>query len=69
MVANTQPDTPSNSLPRFLNERQMTSLIGVHRATLRRWEAAGIFPKRKKLGPGRIGWSEDAYKKWAQTRV
>ena len=54
---------------RFLSERQTVQFAGASRSTLRRWESAGLFPKRKRLGPGRIGWDRRELEEWAESRT
>jgi len=33
-----------------------------------RWERQGLFPKRLRLGPNRIGWRESAIRDWLDSR-
>jgi len=52
----------------FLNEKEIREMVGVCRATIWRWERAGIFPKRRQLGPRRVAWLRSEIEKWAKTR-
>jgi predicted DNA-binding transcriptional regulator AlpA len=58
-------------LPRFIvGEDKMTALVGVSdRSTLRDWESRGEFPKRVKLGKGRVGWPVVEYRAWAKAKM
>lgn len=53
---------------KILSEKEICGLVGVDRSTIRRWERAGQFPKRMNLGPGRIGWAEEEFQEWRDTR-
>ena len=37
----------------------VTTRYGVSAPTIWRWEKAGIFPKRKRLGPNTVAWDND----------
>jgi predicted DNA-binding transcriptional regulator AlpA len=39
-----------------LRPRKAAELLGISRAALYRWEAAGILPRRVTVGPGVSGW-------------
>lgn len=53
---------------KFIPEKTVCSLVGVSHATLWRWERDGNFPKRRKLGPRRVGWPESQVMSWLATR-
>lgn len=38
-------------------------------AHIDRLEKAGRFPKRVRLGPGRVGWIEDEIMEWLRVKV
>lgn len=48
---------------RLLNVKQVQSLTSASRASIWRWERAGKFPKRIRLG-GVIRWRESDIQKW-----
>jgi prophage regulatory protein len=50
----------------LLSERDVLALVPFSRATLRRLEAAGRFPARRRLSPGRIAWIADEVMSWIQ---
>ena len=54
--------------PRYLRLRTVLDFVPVSRATLFRWERAGLFPRRKKLGPGAVGWVEAEVLAWMAAR-
>ena len=43
-------------------------LDGISRSTIDRWEKAGYFPARLKLGRNSIGWRLDLVDLWLQER-
>ena len=57
----------------IIREPQLLQKIGVCGQTLRRWEAAGVFPARIKLSPaggftGAIGWDLGEVDDWLAER-
>lgn len=53
---------------RVLTSKQLRSLIPYSMSQITRLEAAGNFPARIKLGPGRVGWSENEVKEWLEQK-
>ncbi len=47
------------TLSRILRPAQAARLLGISRATLYRWAAAGRLAPRVILGPGTSGWREE----------
>lgn len=47
------------TVSRILRPAQAARLLGISRATLYRWEAAGRLAPRVILGPGTSGWREE----------
>lgn len=47
------------TLSRIVRPAQAARLLGISRATLYRWEAAGRLAPRVLLGPGTSGWREE----------
>ena len=47
------------SISPILRPAQAARLLGVSRATIYRWEAAGRLAPRVILGPGTSGWREE----------
>ena len=43
---------------RILSKREVKGLVLYSRQHVARLEKAGLFPKRVKLGPNRVGWVE-----------
>lgn len=61
-------EPPFGSGERFLREPEVLKLVGVSKVTLRRWEEAGLFPKRYKLGPHSVAWKESEVLAWIANR-
>ena len=55
--------------PRILRQPTVEERVGVHGVTLWRWERAGQFPKRVKLGPHAVGWIESEVNDWLAQRA
>lgn len=53
---------------RLLRIREVVSRLGVSRVTLWRWERAGLFPARRRLGPNAVGWLENEIDEWISSR-
>lgn len=49
------PDTHSG---RLLPMKEVTAETSLHRATIYRLEADGLFPQRHRISRGRVGWWE-----------
>lgn len=50
---------------RLLSEKEVRQRAGgIGRSTLWRWERAGSFPRRRQVGPGRVGWRESEVDAW-----
>jgi prophage regulatory protein len=54
---------------KFLRERTLCERLGIHRVTLRRWIAAGRFPRQVKLGPGTVAWRLEEVETWEAERT
>jgi predicted DNA-binding transcriptional regulator AlpA len=48
----------------LLTEREVVAFVRLSRATVRRLEAAGKFPSRRRLSPGRVAWVADEVEAW-----
>jgi prophage regulatory protein len=59
---------PGNLRDCFLRESEVLKFVGVSKITLRRWEQAGRFPKRYRLGPNTVGWKESEILNWIANR-
>ena len=42
--------------PLFIRRKQITEITGLSASTVWRLETEGIFPKRRKLSAGTVGW-------------
>jgi prophage regulatory protein len=54
---------------RYLRQPQVLARVGVSWITLRRWEAQGKFPKRRRLGPNSVAWLEHEIDEWCASRA
>jgi prophage regulatory protein len=54
---------------RLLSKKAVRELVIYSPQHIARLEAAGQFPKRVRLGPGRVGWVEEEVQAWLQERV
>ena len=54
---------------KFLSKKQVREKVLYSPAHIARLEAAGMFPKRVQLGPGRVGWVEEEIEEWMRERV
>ena len=60
-----------NPLPeRIVSRREVMDMLGISHMTLRRWEKAGRFPGRIRIGPekGRVGWRLSQILAWLDAR-
>lgn len=49
---NTRTEAP----PLFIRRNQLKQITGLSQSTIWRLESEGKFPKRRKVGPGCVGW-------------
>ena len=54
---------------RFLRLPEILARVGVSSVTIWRWEKAGLFPKRHKIGPRMVGWDEAEFDEWFAKKV
>ena len=52
----------------ILRINHVADLLGVHRTTLWRWEAAGALPPRRSFGPNTVGWLESEIAEFIASR-
>jgi predicted DNA-binding transcriptional regulator AlpA len=52
----------------YLNLQEAAQYVGASRSSILRWEAAGDFPRRRKLGPNRVGYRVIELKIWLASR-
>ena len=53
---------------RLLRINEVMHLVGASRASVYRWERAGVFPRRRKLSANRVGWILEEILAWIQSR-
>ncbi|HCG5913275.1 AlpA family phage regulatory protein [Vibrio parahaemolyticus] len=56
------------SLPQLVSINEILKAIGVSRATIYRWMAAGTFPSSIDVSEGRVAWYEHEIKEWIESR-
>ena len=53
---------------KFIRLREVEERTGLSDTTIWRYERAGNFPQRRRLGPNAVAWLEDEVDAWAQSR-
>ena len=53
---------------RFLRISEVVARTGLSRTTIARYERAGQFPSRRRLGQGAVGWVEEEVHDWLERR-
>jgi len=62
-------DSSGVSVEKQLLKQSETALFcGVSQSTILRWEAAGDFPRRRRLGPNRVAWLREELEEWIASR-
>jgi prophage regulatory protein len=51
-----------------IRRKKLLELIGVSSATQWRMEKAGLFPARRRLGKGSVGWILSEVEEWIKNR-
>ena len=54
---------------RLLSKKAVREKVLYSPAHIARLEAAGKFPKRVQLGPGRVGWIDQEVEDWLNQRI
>jgi prophage regulatory protein len=49
-------ETPVTTRPLFIRRSHLKQVTGLSPSTVDRLERAGIFPQRRRVGPGVVGW-------------
>lgn len=57
------------AMKRMLSKKQVKELVLYSPQHIARLERAGLFPKRVKLGPNRVGWIEEEVLDWLKPRI
>jgi prophage regulatory protein len=70
LLQSTEVHAVATDVLGFLSEKKVRDLAGApSRSTLRRWEHLGIFPRRRKLGPNRVGWLQVEVEEWLKVKA
>lgn len=59
----------SNNTDRLLREPELRRITSLPTTTRERLEAAGLFPKRIKVGPRAVAWLESEVQAWISARA
>lgn len=54
--------------PPILSPRELRKAVGLSRSTIDRLEAAGLFPKRRRIGLRRVFWYRSEIENWIASR-
>lgn len=54
---------------KFLNKRQVIAKVLYSSTHIDRLEKVGLFPKRYRLGPNRVGWLESEIDDWIRRKL
>ncbi len=54
---------------RLLSKKHVREMVLYSPQHIARLEAAGKFPKRVQLGPGRVGWVDTEVQDWLAARI
>lgn len=54
---------------RLLSKKEVREKVLYSFAHIARLEAAGLFPKRVPLGPGRVGYVDEEIEDWIRNRI
>lgn len=49
-------------------KEELEGVVGFAATTARRLENQGLFPRRRQLAPGRVGWFIEDLREWARSR-
>jgi prophage regulatory protein len=58
-----------SSAMKLLSKRQVREIVLYSPAHIARLEKAGLFPKRVRLGQGRVGWIDSEVDGWVNARI
>lgn len=58
----------STDTRRYLSVREAVQISGLSRTTLFRLERDRLFPRRRQLGPNRVGYISNEIYHWIETR-
>jgi predicted DNA-binding transcriptional regulator AlpA len=70
-IAPCYPDHMATPMPvpRYLRALELAHMLGVSRATIRRWERLGHLPRGVRLSPGVVAWRTDVIEAWVRARA
>ncbi|MCW8883679.1 MAG: AlpA family phage regulatory protein [Motiliproteus sp.] len=53
---------------RFMSAKEVVARAGVSRTTIWRMQRKGVFPKKRQLSDGRVGWLASDVYEWIDSR-
>lgn len=54
---------------RLIDRKELRNLVPVSPSQIYRWERAGLFPKRRQIGPCRVAWSYAEVLEWIECKL
>lgn len=54
--------------PRYLTDKEVATMLGVHRITVWNWHREGRLPAPVKLAPNTTRWRADDIDQWCEAR-
>ena len=60
--------SPDDNDEQFIRLPELVQWLGVSRSTIYEWEAAGLIPRRRQLGPRAVGWLRREVREWTELR-
>jgi len=54
---------------KVLRTNDLIKVLNVSRATIYRWERAGLIPAKRRLGPNTVGWLESEIDQWLASKA
>ena len=59
---------PEDDDDQYMRLPEVLRWLGVGRSTVYAWEAAGLIPRRRQLGPRAVGWLRREMREWSKQR-
>ncbi len=53
---------------RVIRRKELTEMVGISSTQIWRLEKAGLFPARRQISPGLVGWLESSIIEYLRTR-
>jgi prophage regulatory protein len=53
---------------RIVSESELRAILGVGHTTVWQWQRDGLLPRRRQIGPNRVGWLHSEILDWLKDR-